>query len=127
MQVYTCSRQNEKLLWVFQAPAATLFNAANEAVGEHSAGPVWKWKDGSAIQGTVVRKQPSPTPESIPWLLLSAAPANSVRGTLTPVTWVRRSATQGGNPPTTGCDASHEQAIARVAYSATYTFYAKAK
>ncbi len=127
VQIYTCSRQNNVLLWVLQGPAATLFNAANESVGVHGAGPTWTWNDGSSVQGTVIRKQPSPDPGSIPWLLLAASPANGIRGVLSPATWVRRSTTKGGDTPSTGCDASHEQAVARVPYVATYTFYTTAR
>ncbi len=123
VQIYRCSRQNGKRQWVFEAPVATLYDAANRRVGEHGAGPSWTWNDGSSVQGKLVHKQPSPDPGSVPWLLLSATPANTVHGLLTPATWIRRSATKGGEAPSTGCDADHEQAEARVNYTATYTFY----
>ena len=127
VQIYVCTRQSEKLVWVFQAPEAELFTTANASTGTHGAGPIWTWNDGSSVRGTVVRKQPSPDHGSIPWLLLSASPASEVRGMLTPATWIRRSATKGGDAPSTGCDATHEQAVARVPYAATYTFYTTRK
>jgi hypothetical protein len=39
------------------------------------------------------------------------------------VSYIQRLDTAGGLAPTTGCDASHVGAIARVDYTATYFFY----
>ena len=39
------------------------------------------------------------------------------------VTYVRRSDTHGGLNPTTGCDSKHLNAVSRIPYTATYTFY----
>ncbi len=100
-----------------------LFESGNTAVGSHGAGPVWTWKDGSSILGTVMQKVPAPDAGSIPWLLLSAQPRSNAPGVLASVRWVRRFDTQGGVAPQTGCDAGHERALTRVPYSATYTFY----
>lgn len=124
VQIYHCQQQQGTAAWVFVAPEATLYSGA-EAVGTHGAGPTWHWKDGSAVTGKVLVNQPSPNGVAIPWLLLAASPAlDSIPGgTLANVTYVRRSDTRGGSAPANGCDAKHLGAVARVPYSATYTFY----
>jgi hypothetical protein len=126
-QIYRCEQQQGTPAWVFVAPEATLYTGT-EAVGTHSAGPTWRWKDGSAITGKLLITQPSPDRASIPWLLLAASPAvdSAPAGMLVHVTYVRRSDTHGGIPPT-GCDARHLGAVARVPYAAVYTFYKAAE
>jgi hypothetical protein len=123
VQIYRCQQQQGATAWVFVAPEATLYLGA-EAVGTHSAGPTWRWKDGSAVIGHVLITQPSPNHGSIPWLLLAASPAidSAPSGMLAHVTYVRRSDTHGGMP-LVGCDARHTGAVARVPYTAVYTFY----
>jgi len=124
VQIYRCTQQASAYTWVFQSPEATLFDPiTHQQIATHSAGPTWTWKDGSAITGKVIQKSPSPDPASIPWLLLTATPSGTTIGALTPVKLVRRSDTQGGNAPTTGCDATHADTTLRVPYTATYTFY----
>lgn len=123
VQIYHCQPQQGAPAWVFVAPEATLYAGA-QAVGTHSAGPTWRWKDGSAVTGHVLVNQRASDGASIPWLLLAASPAidSTPAGTLARVTYVRRSETHGGMPPA-GCDARHLGAIARVPYAAVYTFY----
>lgn len=123
VQVYHCQQQQGGTAWVFAGPEATLY-AGSEAVGTHSAGPTWRWKDGSAVVGRVLVSQPAPQRSSIPWLLLAASPAidSTPTGMLAHVSYVRRSDTQGGLPPD-GCDPHHIGAVARVPYAALYTFY----
>jgi hypothetical protein len=127
VQIYHCVQQQGAPAWVFVAPEATLY-AGTETVGTHGAGPSWRWKDGSAITGKLLITQPSADRGSIPWLLLAASPAidSTPTGMLAHVTYVRRSDTHGGMPPT-GCDAPHLGAVARVPYAATYTFYKAAE
>jgi Protein of unknown function (DUF3455) len=125
VQIYHCQQpQGAPPTWVFVAPEATLY-AGSETVGTHGAGPTWRWKDGSAIVGHLLVSQASPERASIPWLLLAASPAvdSAPTGMLAHVNYVRRSDTHGGLPPSTGCDARHIGTIARVSYTATYTFY----
>ena len=125
VQIYSCEQQGGVVSWSFQAPKATLFDASTqEQVGTHGAGPVWTWKDGSSVRGKAVQKAPSPDAGSIPWLLLAAEPVPGSRGALSGVAWIRRSETQGGNAPATGCDRAHVGATVSVPYQATYTFYA---
>lgn len=123
VQIYRCQQQQGAPAWVFVAPEATLY-AGSETVGTHSAGPTWRWKDGSSVVGHLLVSQPSPEHGSIPWLLLAASPAidSAPAGTLVHVTYVRRSDTHGGMPPA-GCDVHHIGAEARVPYTAVYTFY----
>jgi hypothetical protein len=122
VQIYTCQQSAAGPQWVFQAPEAKLLDASGNPIGTHGAGPIWKSNDGSTVKGEVLQKSPSPEPTSIPWLLLKAvSPSGS--GIMTHVEFIRRSDTQGGSSPTTGCDAQHLNVVLRVSYTATYTFY----
>lgn len=124
VQIYRCDAGAGAPAWIFEGPEATLFReGATEPVGTHGAGPTWTWKDGSSVRGKVIQKRASPDSGSIPWLLLAAEPAAGTAGALSPVVWVRRSETHGGNAPTGGCDAAHAGTVARVEYTAAYTFY----
>lgn len=123
VQIYRCQQQQGAPAWVFVAPEATLY-AGTQPVGTHSAGPTWRWSDGTAVVGHVLVSQSSPEHGSIPWLLLAASPTidSAPNGMLAHVTYVRRSETHGGMPPAS-CDTRHLGAIARVPYAAVYTFY----
>ncbi len=124
VQIYRCAAEGGNFGWSFDAPEAKLIDQSTQAqVGTHGAGPVWAWKDGSAVKGTVVQKIDSPEAGSVPWLLLSAQAMGEKAGALSEVIWVRRSETHGGIAPVEGCDAAHVGAVARVAYRARYTFY----
>lgn len=123
VQIYACQVQDEKPQWVFQSPAADLFDPqTRQRVGVHAAGPSWTWADGSALTGTVKAKQASPDVNAIPWLLLEVHSTGS-DGMLSHVAWVRRSETQAGQAPATGCDASQVGTKINVPYQARYTFY----
>jgi hypothetical protein len=61
-------------------------------------------------------------PGSVPAVLLRVS-SSSGDGVLHDVHFVRRADTEGGAPPTTGCDAAHLNATAARHYSAVYTFY----
>jgi len=121
-QIYTCQQSPTGPQWVFQAPEATLIDASGNPVGTHGAGPIWKSNDGSTVKGEFLQKSSSPEATSIPWLLLKAVnPSGS--GLMTRIEYIRRSDTHGGASPTTGCDTQHLNAVSRVPYTATYTFY----
>jgi hypothetical protein len=123
VQVYTCTAQGDKFAWVFNEPQADLFDPkTHEAVGTHTAGPTWTWKDGSAISGKVLKTSPAKDPAAIPWLLLETH-STGTPGALANITLVRRSDTQGGAPANSICDAARVNNVARVPYAATYTFY----
>jgi hypothetical protein len=124
VQVYRCAPQNGSYQWTFEEPEATLFDpSTHQPVGKHGAGPTWTWKDGSEITGKVLQKRPSSDPANIPWLLVETHSTGAASGTLAGVTLVRRSDTQAGSAPATGCDARHQDNVLRVPYQATYTFY----
>ena len=122
VQIYECQLVANVPQWVFQAPDASLYEASRAKVGVHGAGPSWRYFDGSSVKGEVVAKSASPESASIPWLLLKAIDGDG-SGILARVEFIRRSDTHGGNPPTTGCNAQHVAATARIPYTATYTFY----
>ena len=127
VQVYRCSAPADaptKFQWTYLAPEATLFDpTTHKPVGTHSAGPTWTWSDGSAIEGKELQTHPSDVAESVPWLLLQTHSTGAASGELVEVTLVRRSDTQAGAAPATGCDAAHQDNMLRVPYQATYTFY----
>ncbi len=123
-QIYGCQPvgSRDQYQWIFIAPAARLFDSGAGEVGTHGDGPTWNYQDSSSVQGVVKAKSASPDPASVPWLLLQATkPRGS--GLLTRVEYIRRSETQGGVAPAAGCDPSHRGELARVPYTATYTFY----
>jgi Protein of unknown function (DUF3455) len=121
VQIYTC-QQATKPQWVLQAPEANLIDATGNVVGMHGAGPIWRSLDGSSVKGTLLQKANSPQPATIPWLLLKATDITGV-GIMSQVEFIRRSNTHGGDAPATGCDAQHINAVSRIPYVATYTFY----
>jgi hypothetical protein len=127
VQVYRCAAAVDapaNFQWTYESPEATLFDpTTHQPTGTHSAGPTWTWKDGSAVEGKVLQKRPSDLAGSVPWLLLQTHSVGSTTGELAGVTLVRRSDTQAGAAPATGCDATHQNNMLRVPYQATYTFY----
>jgi hypothetical protein len=123
VQIYTCKQNGIAFAWEFQEPQATLFDVTtHQPVGTHAAGPTWTWSDGSILTGKVVQNSPSPNADSIPSLLLETTPSGN-NGALSHVTMVRRSDTQAGAAPATGCDAQNVGVVIKVPYQATYTFY----
>ena len=121
-QIYACKKTGDLYAWTLKEPQAQLLDDQNRAIGRHSVGPSWTLNDGSQVVGKVLAKADSP--DSIPWLLLSSV-SHSGNGMLSAVTSIQRLHTKDGNPPASGCDASHEANERRVAYTADYLFYAK--
>ena len=129
-QIYVCASQKDGMQWVLKAPAAVLYDASNQPVGKHGYGPQWTWKDGSAVVGKVVGKKDAPDSANIPWLLVKTDPLTGPQngefdpaGALDNISYVKRSDTQGGQAPKSGCNAANIGASQPVPYSATYTFY----
>jgi len=116
VQIYACQATG----WVFQAPEADLYRNGH-LVGKHYVGPTWEYQDGSKVVGARVAGF-TPDPSSIPWLLLRAV-SNAGEGQMSKVTFIQRLDTSGGLAPTSGCDAEHVGAVARVDYTARYVFY----
>jgi len=123
-QIYTCTAKaaGGGFDWVLKAPDAELYDTSGAAVAKHYAGPTWQATDGSKIVGEVAARADAPGGESIPWLLLRARSSEGA-GLFGAVSYVQRLETTGGLPPSSGCDAAHAGAEARVPYTAIYAFY----
>lgn len=122
VQVYVCEAKDQGFAWVFQEPAATLFDAQGRQVGTHSKGPTWALADSSSATGEAIGKQASRQQGSVPWLLLRVK-THEGSGRLSEAAYIRRVDTKGGDAPAGGCDAAHKGETARIRYSATYQFF----
>ena len=125
-QIYTCQAAADgKFSWTLKAPEAELHDRKDKVIGQHSAGPSWKLKDGSEVTGKAVARVDALDSGSIPWLLVNVV-GHSGKGLLTTVTTIQRVRTHGGQPPAEGCDALHPNAETKSSYTADYYFYAPA-
>lgn len=109
--------------WTFIAPSATLFTDSTEAtrIGLHFAGPTWQLdSDSSSVIGLRIASAPSPNPNSIPQLLLSAK-AYGGNGLLDEVSYIERLNTVGGLAPLTDPTGAGQEF--RSPYTATYSFF----
>lgn len=122
-QIYTCKGDGAQFTWTLKAPDAKLFDKEGKEFGKHFAGPSWEARDGSRVTGKAVANEPSPDPDSIPWLLITVM-SRSGEGVLARVTSIQRLNTKGGKAPGSGCDAAHAGQEVRAAYSADYLFFA---
>jgi Protein of unknown function (DUF3455) len=126
-QIYTCQAAADgKFNWTLKAPEAELHDRNDKVIGQHSAGPSWKLKDGSEVTGKAAARVDSLDGQSIPWLLVKVV-SHSGSGQLTSVTTIQRVHTHGGQAPADGCDAAHHDAETKSAYTADYYFYAPVK
>jgi hypothetical protein len=126
-QIYTCkAAAGDRFSWTLKGPEAELRDRNDKAIGEHSAGPTWKLKDGSEVTGKAAAQVDSLDADSIPWLLVKVA-SNSGKGALAKVTSIQRVHTKGGKPPSEGCDAAHHDAESKSSYTADYYFFAPSK
>ncbi|MGJ0431659.1 DUF3455 domain-containing protein [Methylobacter sp.] len=122
-QIYQCSVDNNKYFWKIQAPDARLYDAQGQIVGNHYAGPIWEYKEGSRVVGRVVNKADIAPETSISWLLVEVI-EHKGNGLFSNVKYINRVNTHGGLPPLSGCDANHLGSEKRVPYTADYIFYA---
>jgi Protein of unknown function (DUF3455) len=123
-QIYSCQAGADgKFAWTLKGPDAELRDRKDKVIGEHSAGPTWKLKDGSEVTGTAAAHVDSLDPDSIPWLLVNVV-SNSGKGMLAKVTVIQRVHTHGGKPGGDACDESHKGAENKSAYTADYYFFA---
>ena len=123
-QIYTCqAAADAKFNWTLKAPQAELRDRNDQVIGEHTAGPTWKPKDGSTVTGKAAAHADSPDPASIPWLLVNVV-SHAGKGLLDNVTAIQRVHTHGGKAPAEGCDGSHKDADTKSSYTADYYFYA---
>lgn len=126
-QIYTCQASADgKLIWTLKAPEAELHDRNDKVIGQHSAGPSWKLKDGSEVTGKAAAKVDALDPGSIPWLLVKVV-SHAGNGQLANVTTIQRVHTHGGQAPAEGCDTVHKDAETKSSYTADYYFYAPAK
>ena len=126
-QIYTCQADSEgKYNWVLKAPDAELKDRKDKVIGQHTAGPTWKLKDGSDVTGKAIAHVDSLDSDSIPWLLLDVV-SNSGKGALAKVTKIQRVHTHGGKPGNDPCDESHKGEETKSKYAADYYFYAPGK
>lgn len=123
-QVYTCQADAaSKYGWALKGPEAELKDRKNKVIGQHSAGPTWKLKDGSEVTGKAVAQVGSLDDESVPWLLLDVV-SNSGKGALAKVTKIQRVHTHGGKPGNDPCDDAHKGTETKSQYTADYYFFA---
>ena len=127
VQIYTCQADAAgKYSWTLKGPEAELKDRKDKVVGQHSAGPTWKLKDGSEVTGKPAAQIDSLDPDSIPWLLVDVV-TNSGKGSLAKVTKIQRVHTHGGKPGADSCDEAHKDAETKSNYTADYYFYALGK
>ena len=120
VQVFRCEPRGSSYAWVFRLPEADLMDATGKAVIRHGANFSFEHTDGSRLLGSVVDFDDSPEGNNLRWLLLSARSFG--QGILTGVTHVQRVNTNGGMPPPR-CDASQQNRLLRVDFSADFVFY----
>lgn len=100
-----------------------------DLVAIHFGGPTWEALDGSSVVGDttqgVLQSAPAPDPDGVPWLRLTAK-SHGGNGLFSQVTYIQRLFTDGGQPPTSGCDQAHNETEVLVEYSAQYFFYGPA-
>ncbi len=118
-QIYTCTETQTGPKWVLTAPDAKLLDAWKKTIGSHFAGPTWKLKDGSQVQGVRIKNKPAPKAGSVDWLLLQAKPGTGT-GKFANIAFIRRTKTHGGVAAESPCKTGDPL---RVSYTATYTFY----
>jgi Protein of unknown function (DUF3455) len=126
-QIYTCQQGASKHFeWTPKGPEAELKDRKDKVIGQHTAGPTWKLKDGSEVTGKPAAQVDSLDSESVPWLLIDVV-NNAKNGALANVTKIQRVHTHGGKPGNDVCDESHNGAETKSDYSADYYFFAPAK
>ena len=123
-QIYQCALKQGEYTWETLAPDAKLFDDEGKIVGNHTAGPVWEYKEGSRVVGRVVNKVDKAPDTAISWLLVEVV-SHQGDGLFSGVDFINRINTHGGLPPTSGCNANHLGGEKRVAYTADYIFYAQ--
>lgn len=125
VQIYECAAAQDTpgaYAWAFKGPEAALFYRGGRGAGLHYAGPTWQAIDGSTVVAKVEARDDGPDPRAIPWLLLRAV-STSGEGVFSRVQSIQRLDTVGGKAPAEPCGAEQAGRVARVAYSATYTFF----
>jgi hypothetical protein len=123
-QIYQCTVNKGEYSWATQAPDAKLFDDKGNIVGNHTAGPLWEYKEGSRVVGKVLKKADMAPGSAISWLLVEVV-SHKGNGLFSNVSYINRINTYGGLAPSSGCDANHLGGEKRVPYTADYVFYGK--
>ena len=123
-QIYQCSVNEGQYAWQTLAPDAKLFDDQGNIVGNHSAWPLWEYKEGSRVVGRILKKIDKTPEAAIAWLLVEVV-SHEGDGLFANVSFINRINTQGGLPPASACDSNHLGSEKRVAYTADYIFYAQ--
>ncbi|MCL7462214.1 DUF3455 domain-containing protein [Pseudomonas sp. NW5] len=111
--------------WVFVGPKAVLNDRSGQQVGSYYGPPAtWESTDGSKVTGTQLAVAPAGA-GNIPFQLVQANPATG-EGSMQGVTYIQRTATQGGVAPAKACAAGNTGAQEIVQYQADYLFWKKA-
>lgn len=126
-QIYTCQQgASNHFEWTLKGPEAELKDRKDKVIGQHTAGPTWKLRDGSEVTGKPATQVDSLDSESISWLLIDVV-NNANKGALANVTKIQRVHTHGGKPGKDVCDEAHKDAETKSNYTADYYFFAPAK
>jgi hypothetical protein len=120
VQVFRCEPRGPGFSWVFRLPEADLVDPSGKPVVRHGANFSFEHVDGSRLLGSVVDFDDAPDAKNLRWLLLSTRSFG--QGELTNVLYVQRVNTNGGMPPAR-CDASQQNRLLRVDFSADFVFY----
>jgi hypothetical protein len=127
VQIYTCEQGSAgRFEWTLKGPEAELKDRKDKVIGQQTAGPTWKLKDGSEVTGKPAAQVDSLDSESVPWLLIDVV-NNSKKGALAEVTKIQRVHTRGGKAGNGVCDEAHKGAETKIDYTADYYFFAPAK
>jgi hypothetical protein len=124
VQIYDCKTSATDLNnfnYVFREPRADLFNESSKNIISHGRGPSWKFiEDGSTIIASVLGKNDSPNPNSIPELLLQVNEKQG-EGFLSNINFIQRLNTVGGLAPTGLCNPIEVPTV-EVPYTSNYLF-----
>jgi hypothetical protein len=111
--------------WVFVAPKADLWDAANKKIGTHGTGPYWALSPADSIFAQQFSPVRSATPDtnSISWLQLMPKTGKTPTGIFSHVNYIQRIATTGGKAPAVAPVSATD--TADVFYTAVYRFTKK--
>jgi len=120
-QVFRCElREGGGYAWTFRQPDAELLDARGQVIGRHGVNYSFEHVDGSRLVGRILSFDKAPKDGALPWLLI--ATDNFGDGQFKGVDYVQRINTVGGMPPP-HCQASQDQQILRVDFTADFVFY----
>lgn len=119
-QVFRCESQPAGLRWVYRLPEAELHDAKGQLLMRHGVNLSFEHVDGSRLVGDILDHVPSPSGDSLPWLLLKTRAFGE--GALQGINYVQRINTVGGMPPPS-CEAQELNQVLRVPFSAEFIFF----